>query len=337
MPPYWVFPIISAGTWLGMILAMLIRWEVVGHPHYPSMDPRQHIAYISDVGAFGLKPLFIAGSSVTTVFLVLSFVAERWLRHTGRLARNTHTSQKILSGFSIASGIAGAAGLILLSVFDTYRHKHLHDGFLLLFIAGYLISAIFLCAEYQRLGIHYRNHRILRISFWVKLIFILVELAFAIVFAATNFAKQKNVAAVFEWIVAFTFTFYILSFLLDLLPSVQTRHHVPQGFKGGPMGVQMAATDGHPDVSGKYQGPLTNDSAGPYDNLEGGYRGTAPAANGPSYGYAVPYGQANTMTTSSTLASGFDHDAVTSGEANKEVEVSPGGKKASRLSGRIHF
>jgi hypothetical protein len=337
MPPYWAFPVISAGTWLGMLLAMLIRWEVVGHPHYPSMNPGQHIAYISDVGAFGLKPLFIAGSSVTTVFLVLSFVAERWLRHTGRLARNTHTSQKILSGFSIVSGIAGAAGLILLSVFDTYRHKHLHDGFLLLFIAGYLISAIFLCAEYQRLGIHYRNHRILRISFWVKLTFILVELAFAIVFGVTNFTSQRNVAAVFEWIVAFTFTFYVLSFLLDLLPSVQTRHHIPQGFKDGPMGVQIAATNGPPDVKGEYRGHLTNDSAGPNDNLEGGYRGTAPAANGPSYGYAVPYGQTNTMTTSSTLTSGFGHDAVASGEANKEVEVSTGGKKTSRLSGGMHF
>jgi hypothetical protein len=336
-PPYWVFPVISAGTWLGMLLAMLIRWEVVGHPHYPSMDPRQHIAYISDIGAFGLKPLFIAGSSVTTVFLVLSFIAERWLRHTGRLAPNTHTSQKILSGFSIVFGIAGAAGLILLSIFDTYRHHRLHDGFLLLFIASYLISAIFLCAEYQRLGIHYRNHRILRISFWVKLTFILVELAFAIVFAATNFANQKNVAAVFEWIVAFTFTFYVLSFLLDLLPSVQTRHHIPQGFEAGPMRMQMAATKDQPGMNGEYRGHLTNDSAGPNDNLEGGYRGTAPAGSGPSSGYAVPYGQTNTVTASSTLTSGIGHDAVTNGEADKEVEASPGGKKKSRLSGRIHF
>lgn len=320
-----------------MLLAMLIRWEVVGHPRYPSMDPGQHIAYISDVGAFGLKPLFIAGNSVTTVFLVSSFIAERWLRHTGRLAPNTHTSQKILSGFSIACGIAGAAGLILLSVFDTYRHQHLHDGLLLLFIAGYLISAIFLCAEYQRLGIHYRNHRILRISFWVKLTFILVELAFAIVFAATNFANQKNVAAVFEWIVAFTFTFYILSFLLDLLPSVQTRHHTPQGFKGGPMGMQIAATKGQPDMNGEYRGHLTNDSAGPNDNLEGGYRGTAPAQNGPSYGNEVPYGQANTVTTSPTLTNEFGLNTVTDGEADKEVEASPGGKKRSRLSGRLHF
>jgi hypothetical protein len=336
-PPYWTFPVISALTWLGMLLAMLIRWEVVGHPHYPSMDPGQNIAYISDVGAYGLKPLFIAGNSITTVFLVLSFMAERWLRHTGRLARNTHTSQKILSGFSILFGIAGAAGLILLAIFDTYHHPHLHDGFLLPFIAGYVISAIFLCAEYQRLGIHYRNHRILRISFWVKLAFILVELTFAIVFVATNFTKVSNVAAVFEWIVAFTFTFYILSFLLDLLPSVQTRHHRPQGWKGEPMGVGMSETSGR-NTNGEYRGHLTDDSAGPNDQLEGGYRGTAPAGNQPNYGYAVPYGQDNSMTTSSTLTNGLVHDQTTNGhQADKEVEATPGGEKKSRLSGRIHF
>ena len=45
---------------------------------------------------------------------------------------------------------------------------------------GYLISAIFICAEFQRLGIHHRQHRVLRSSFWMKLFFILIEVALAI-------------------------------------------------------------------------------------------------------------------------------------------------------------
>jgi len=259
--------------WLGMLLAMLIRWEVVGHPHYPSMDANQHIAYISDIGAFGLKPLFITGSVITTVFLDLAFVSERWLRHTGRLAANTSKAQKVLSGFSIVFAIAGSAGLILLSIFDTYHHPRLHDGFLLLFIAGYVISAIFICAEYQRLGIHYRNHRIIRISFWIKLVFILVEIALAIVFAVTNFKNISNVAAVFEWIIAFIFTFYVLSFLLDLLPSVKTKHHVPQGFREGPV-IEKGQTRHH-NQGAEYEQNLTNDSAGSNNGVDGGYRGTA--------------------------------------------------------------
>jgi hypothetical protein len=136
-----------------MIIAMLVVWNVEGKPQYASFDPGQTIAYISDVGAEGLKPLFIAGSIMTTVFLDLSFVSERWLRHQGRLAKNTTTSQKVLSSLSIVFAIVGTIGLICLSIFDTLRYPRLHDIFLLLFIVGYVLSAILFCWEYQRLGI----------------------------------------------------------------------------------------------------------------------------------------------------------------------------------------
>jgi len=257
--------------WLGMLLGMLITWATdYHHVHYPSMEAGQNIAYISDIGAFQLKPLFIAGSVITVVFLDIGFLAERWLRHTGRLAKNTSTAQKVLSIISIFFAIAGAAGLILLSNFDTYHHARAHDVFLLIFIGGYVISAIFLCAEYQRLGIHYRHHRILAISFWIKLAFIIVEVLLAIVFASTSYTHNRNVAAVFEWIIAFVYTFYVLSFVVDLLPSVRTKKHIPQGHRD-----MMAAEQGlaHPNANGRfsqqstrqgsYEQNLTTDSAGP--------------------------------------------------------------------------
>lgn len=116
------------------------------------MDETQTIAYISDVGASHLKPLFITGCVLTTVLLDTSFGADRWLRHKGRLTPNTTTGEKVLAGLTIAFAIVGTAGLILLSIFDTAHYPRLHDIFLLLFIAGYVLSAIFICWEYQRLG-----------------------------------------------------------------------------------------------------------------------------------------------------------------------------------------
>lgn len=272
---YWILPVIAGATWLGMLLGMFIHWFVASKPKYPSMEPYQNIAYISDVGAYGLKPLFITGSVVTTVFLDLSFLAERWLRHTGRLARNTSTTQKVLSIISIIFAVAGSAGLILLSIFDTYRYNRRHNGFLLLFIAGFILSAIPICAEYQRLGIHYRNHRILRISFWIKLSFILVEVAAAIAFASTTFTGRKNVGAILEWIVAFIFTGYIVSFMVDLLPSVKTKHRLPQGHKdrrseigelGRGHGVDGGGISMHGAGEGEYEQDLTRDSRGPNGN-----------------------------------------------------------------------
>jgi hypothetical protein len=90
--------------------------------------------YISDVGAQGLKPLFIAGSVVTVVFLDLAFLSERWLRHAGQLAPNKGKFDKACAISSLFFAVAGAAGLILLSIFDTLRHPKLHDGFLALFL-----------------------------------------------------------------------------------------------------------------------------------------------------------------------------------------------------------
>jgi len=242
---YWIFPVISSLCWLGMLLGLLIHWNVDGKPHYASMDPTQSIAYISDVGAQSLKPLFIAGSCVTTIFLDLSFISERWLRHRGRLARNTTLIEKILSGLSMVFAVIGTAGLILLSIFDTLRHPKLHDVFLLLFIAGYVISAVFICWEYQRLGIHFREHRILRLSFWIKLAFILIEVVLAIAFGVCNFRDKYNAAGVLEWAISFIFTFYVFSFFIDLIPAVKTKKRsARKGFQDGETEMQSEANDG---------------------------------------------------------------------------------------------
>lgn len=217
---YWVFPIVSGVVWLGTLLGLLIHWNVdTGREIYPSMGPGQTIAYISDVGAAKLKPLFIAGCVITTIFLDLSFGSDRWLRHKRRLVPNTTLTEKILSALAVVFALVGTVGLILLSIFDTARHPHLHDIFLLLFLAGYIISAIFICWEYQRLGIKYRDQRVLRISFWTKLFFILVEVILAVAFVVCTFTGHTNAGAVLEWTVAFIFSFYIFSFCVDLWPA----------------------------------------------------------------------------------------------------------------------
>jgi len=219
---FWILPVISAVVWIGMLIAMLVYWLANGSPHYVSMEANQNIAYISDVGATELKPLFIAGSVVTTVFLDLSFIADRWLRHRGALVPNTHWSEKALSGLAMLGAVVGTVGLICLSIFDTKNHPKLHDKFLACFIVGYVFSAICLCAEFQRLGIKYRQHSTLRWSFWFKLAFILIEIALAIVFGVTSY-KARNVGAVTEWVIALIFTFWVLSFALDLLPATRNK------------------------------------------------------------------------------------------------------------------
>ncbi|KAL4868774.1 hypothetical protein BDV12DRAFT_185660 [Aspergillus spectabilis] len=264
---FWVFPVISACMWIAMLAAMLGTWCVQGYPIYPSMEEGQTIAYISDVGAQGLKPLFITGSVITVVFLDLSFISERWLRHAGQLVPNKGLLDKSAAVLSILFSIAGAAGLILLSIFDTVNHSRLHGGFLAMFLVAYLVSAILICIEYLRIGILYRaHHRVLLASFVIKAFFVVVEIALAIAFGVCGWHQphNRNAAAVLEWVIALVFTFYVLSFVIDLLPSVRTRRHVPQGEK--PMG---SSHSDQPDMV--YEEPLTHDSTGPNANENAGY------------------------------------------------------------------
>jgi hypothetical protein len=87
------------------------------------------------------------------------------------------------------------------------------------------------------------------------LVFILVELCLAIgklsvfkfisseltevAFIATNFKKQYNAAAILEWAVSFIFTFYVFSFIIDLIPAVRGHGVASKETEAG-----MEASDG---------------------------------------------------------------------------------------------
>jgi hypothetical protein len=224
---YWVFPVFSAVVWLAMLLAMLLTWVVDGSPHLVTMEADGRIPYISDIGAWKMKPVFIAMGTVSVVTFDIGFIAERWLRHLGRMAPNTSKWQKIFASISIFAAIVGAAGLILLTIFDDKNYHKVHDTMLAVFIGGYIVSAIFVCAEYQRLGIHYREFRVIRISFWLKLAFIIVELGLAIGFGVSmdKGYSHDDLAAILEWIIALIYSFYVMSYALDFLPAMHSKGH----------------------------------------------------------------------------------------------------------------
>ncbi|KAL2025054.1 hypothetical protein VTK56DRAFT_56 [Thermocarpiscus australiensis] len=280
---YWVFPILSGAVWLGTLLGLLLHWIIdVDKRHYASMSPNQRIAYISDVGAAELKPLFVAGCVVTTVLLDLSFGADRWLRHRGRLAPNTTTGEKVLSGLTIVFALVGTVGLILLSIFDTARYPRQHDIFLLLFIAGYVLSAIFICWEYQLLGKHHREQRILALSFWIKLAFVIVEVLLAIAFVACTFTGHHDPGAVLEWVIAFIFSAYLFSFYVDLYPAAKTKQQlqVSAGSRGG-LKMRLARPGRAAEPQQQQRGRAGYAAATEME--EGGSDGTSTAPGDPSF------------------------------------------------------
>ncbi|TBU32639.1 Frag1/DRAM/Sfk1 family-domain-containing protein [Dichomitus squalens] len=213
---HWLYawiPLFGAFIWFGMLWAMLITWLAEGRPKYPTQTGK--VAYISDVGASFLKPLFITGCSITALCFVFALVVERWLRHRGRLVPNMRRRERVLSTCAILGSVIGGAGLILLSIFDTDRHHSAHRIFLLVFIVGVGLSAIFTILEFRWISHDFVEIRKLKAAYITKGVIAGLLIILAIVFAVTLF-EAVDVGGVIEWTIAFGFTFYLLTFVWDL-------------------------------------------------------------------------------------------------------------------------
>ncbi|KAJ7625449.1 Frag1/DRAM/Sfk1 [Mycena rosella] len=201
----------------GTILSMLITWLVQGgtsRPRYSSQD--NSIAYISDVGADILKPSSSpAAASPCAVTFFVSLVVERYLRHSGRLIPTMRRREGVFSVLAVFGSVLGGAGLILLSVFDTKRHPSIHRVFLLLFMLGVALSALFTCIEYRWLSKDFRYLRQLRIAYVAKGAIAGILVVLAVAFGIALF-KAPNAGAVLEWTISLGFTFYLLTFYFDL-------------------------------------------------------------------------------------------------------------------------
>lgn len=125
---------------------------------------------------------------------------------------------------------------------------------------------------------HWREHRILRASFWIKLAFIFVEAALAIAFGVMQRRdSQINTAAVLEWVVSLIYIFYVWSFIVDFLPATRTRN------KQDRFGPPIRASDDEMAMNTQMHG---NNMGGPVYTAGGHYNDAS------SHNSAVPMAEA---------------------------------------------
>lgn len=159
------------------------------------------------------------------------------------------TRERIFGSLAVFGSFVGGVGLILLSIFDTKRHSTLHRGFLLIFIVGVAISAIFTIAEVcistprcvlfsqytrsvsldqQRLRLcqkaqdrlhckGYHSHDSYHIGHRLRHRFIYKPQHWRYEGpCVTRTSVLIFSKAILEWIIAFGFTLYLLTFFYDL-------------------------------------------------------------------------------------------------------------------------
>ncbi|KAH0834242.1 hypothetical protein J3R83DRAFT_11570 [Lanmaoa asiatica] len=106
-------------------------------------------------------------------------------------------------------------GLALLSGFDTGRHPTEHLIFLLVFMVGVALSAIFTVIEFRWLARDYAEIEKLKRAYIAKAVIGLTLVVLAVAFGGTLF-YAPNVGGVIERSIAFGFAFYLLTFVYDL-------------------------------------------------------------------------------------------------------------------------
>ncbi|KAJ8502927.1 hypothetical protein ONZ45_g11319 [Pleurotus djamor] len=102
------------------------------------------------------------------------------------------------------------------------RYPTHHRLFLLVFLLGVVLSAIFTVIEYRWISKDYDEERYLRKAYAAKAIIAGVLIVLAIAFAVAMF-HSYDVGAILEWVIAFGFTSYIITFYFDLRQSKNMR------------------------------------------------------------------------------------------------------------------
>ncbi|EGN99115.1 hypothetical protein SERLA73DRAFT_181935 [Serpula lacrymans var. lacrymans S7.3] len=255
----WI-PVFGAFIWFGTLLAMLITYLAQGRPQYVTQQGK--VAYISDVGASFLKPLFVVCCCITGTSFFLSLCVERWLRHSGRLIPDMRRRERTLGILAIIGSFIGMWGLILLSGFDTKRYPSLHRAFLLVFMIGVALSAIFTITEYRWISKDFIEIRKLKHAYIAKALIAGILILLAIAFGITLY-YVPDVGAILEWTISFGFTLYLLTYYYDL--------RMAKGIEKGQYNKNMLAMGPTTNGPGTAQGevPVYGNGGGTFSPTEG--------------------------------------------------------------------
>ena len=146
----WLFPFIAGTTWLMLLFALLGTWIIHGCLRYPGQSNpyipyvfSSHLyvllfhelqlltrpRYISDIGAFSARPIFLIGSTIVAISFVLTIYSIHYSRYAPKMYHFGHQDSsvtKTASWAAVLSSIVAGVSLVTLTVLDTYRFPLAH-------------------------------------------------------------------------------------------------------------------------------------------------------------------------------------------------------------------
>ncbi|EAZ63513.1 hypothetical protein PICST_86162 [Scheffersomyces stipitis CBS 6054] len=238
---YYLIPVVALVVWWGMLVALLVAWYIQGTPKYSFMKHNQSPAYISDIGATNLKPLFISCAGFQGIFFMWTLIMEYYLRTHRKLQPYVSTKQPKFAIVSIVCGFIGQLGILFVSIFDTKRFHDVHLSMVGVFIAFSFFCCLFnffnsfifgnypsrLSPDHERVIFgSWRWANLYMVSFWMKFVWLFVAAAFAICFGYFMKDGNRNLSASFEWSISFWYGILLVMWSIDLFPSACKHYRV---------------------------------------------------------------------------------------------------------------
>lgn len=231
-----------------MLIALLSAWYIQGSPIYDFMHGEsQTPVYISDIGATNLQPLFISCTGFQLIFFLGTLVMEFVLRKKLKLQPYVSKKQTVFAIISIICATIGQLGILFVSIFNTKNFHTVHltmVGVFIFFVFwacffNFLNSFIFgnypqrLCPNHER--VVFGKHRwanLYMVSFFIKLVWLMAAVAFAVIFGYMMKKRKRSLSAAFEWTISFWYGLLLLLWSMDLFPSAvkHYRVHHPEEF-----------------------------------------------------------------------------------------------------------
>lgn len=218
-----------AGAFWSMTLTSLLLYWAFSHKRgvYATSKPGQWIPYISDTGAFSMKPVFVVGCALTTVFCCAGVFVERLCKDFDYLDIGK-VKKEFRRWFPVLVISVGGIALFSISFYDSNAHNEMHTYAIYAFMSAFGFHGIIMSlesAEHQRWmpmcksWVAREPLRYLRswyrVSFCYRLVSLSLVLGLAFAWLGTK-DKDINKAAGIEWTLSYSFTFLIFAQMIDL-------------------------------------------------------------------------------------------------------------------------
>lgn len=185
---YRIFPVTAGTVWFVTLLTLLVYWLASERPLYAGQR-NPYVAFISDIGAFALQPLFIAGGTISAGSFLGTICAVHFTLHWRCLRGKEALQQryrKVVSILACLFQLAGCPCQLALTVFDNHGHPRVHWVLLFLALMGTALSAICTIVAFWDMmkKENTKGNELLRRSVIISNFLFVVDVCFGIAFTA---------------------------------------------------------------------------------------------------------------------------------------------------------